>query len=549
MFKHKKISVALVSVCLSLACLPAFGADDKADLALVAKIREEGLNRSKVMDTLSTLTDEIGPRLTGSPGLKRAGEWTKSQMLEMGMQNVHTESFAPFGKSWTVERSSIRLVSPSVTELIALPRAWTGSTGGMKRAKVVFAKLENDEDLEKWKGKLNGVVLLRSPAMALKPNTAADTSRYSDKELADLTQYSFGDNQFVPPANFDAASAAKRAEFNKKLLPFLTEEKVLATVFPSFGQDGTVFVQGGGSYKNDAPAYPFASLSMAAEHYNRLHRLVTKKKDVEVEIEVQTTFADEDPANSINVFGDFVGSDKKDEIVMLGGHLDSWHGGTGATDNAAGVAVALEAVRILKAIGFKPRRTIRIGLWGGEEQGLLGSLDYVKKYVAEFASAEKDKEKAKDQAKDQNKDQTKEAAKVLLTKALYNKLSAYFNLDNGFGKIRGIYTENNLQVQPIFDAWLSPFRDLGASTTTTRTTDGTDHESFDDVGIPAFQFIQDAVNYETRTHHTNMDVYDKVQKNDMMQAAVIMASFIAHAANRDEMLPRKAQPKESTHRF
>ncbi|MBY0573649.1 MAG: M20/M25/M40 family metallo-hydrolase [Undibacterium sp.] len=539
--KHISIRL-LISSIYCLASLGAYAADEKVDLALINKIRDEGMNRSQVMQTLSTLTDEIGPRLTGSPGLRKAGEWTKAQLTEMGMQNAHTESFAPFGKSWSIEKSSIRMLTPAKAELIAIPRAWTGSTDGIKRAKVVYAKFENEEDLAKWKGKLNGVVLLRTPPAPTKPQMKADASRYTEKELADIAAHDLIDPKNDEPAPnrppFNAAAAAKAGEFSKKLLPYFIEEKVLATVFASYSHDGTVFVQEGGSFKNDAPPYTFASVVMAAENYNRLYRLVNSKKEVELELDVQVNFSQEDPANSINVFADFPGSDKKEEVVMLGGHLDSWHGGTGATDNGAGVAVAMEAMRILKAVGFKPRRTIRIGLWGGEEQGLLGSKDFIKKYVAEFNEPKKD---AKINEKQDEKD-----TPALKLKPLHNKISAYFNLDNGYGKIRGIYTENNLQVQPIFDAWLAPFRDLGATTSTMKNTDGTDHEAFEDVGVPGFQFIQDPMDYDSRTHHSNMDVFDKVQKGDMMQAAIIMASFVAHAANRDEMLPRKPLPKEST---
>lgn len=526
------ISLLVCSLMLGSA-LPAFAADEKVDLALIGKIRDEGMNRSKVMDTLSVLTDEIGPRLTGAPGLKKAGDWTTKQLSDWGLQNAHTESFAPFGRSWTLEKASIRMVAPSNLELVAIPKAWTPGTDGVKRGQVIYAKLDSEEDLAKWKGKLAGKILLRDPATDTKTHYTADAVRHSDKDLTELEEVTFGGSV---TARMSPEEIQKRIAFSKKVLPFLAEEKVLATINASRGEDGTIFVQGGGSYKPNEATGPSAFV-MTSEHYNRIYRLVEKKKDVELEVEVNVNFGDEDPANAINVYADMVGSDKKDEFVMLGAHLDSWHGGTGATDNASGVAVMMEAMRILKAVNFKPRRTIRIALWGGEEQGLLGSRDFVKKYVASRPESTDPKEKDLPSFMRKN-------TGPLELKKMHNKISAYYNLDNGTGKIRGIYAENNSAVKPIFDAWLAPFNDMGAKTTTLRKTGSTDHVSFDTVGVPGFQFIQDMIDYFSRTHHTNNDVYDKAQKADLMQSAMIMASFVAHTANRDEMLPRKQMAPE-----
>jgi carboxypeptidase Q len=518
------------------ATLPAMAAEEKVDLALVSKIRDEGMNRSKVMNTLSVLTDEIGPRLTGAPGLKKAGEWTTKQLSDWGLQNARTESFAPFGRSWTLEKANIRMVEPSNVELVAIPKAWTPGTDGVKRGKVIYAKLETEEDLAKWKGKLAGKILLRDAATDTKTHFTPDAVRHSDKDLNDIENISLDTPASSQRMSMD--DIRKRIAFSKKLLPFIIEENVLATINASRGEDGTIFVQGGGSYKKDEPTGP-AAFVMTSEHYNRIYRLVEKKKEVELEIDVKVNFTDEDPANSINAYADMIGSDKKDEYVMLGAHLDSWHGGTGATDNAAGVAVMMEAMRILKAIDFKPRRTIRIALWGGEEQGLLGSRDFVKKYVALRPESTDPKEKDLPSF-------MRSSSGPLELKKMHSKISAYYNLDNGTGKIRGIYAENNSAVKPIFDAWLAPFNDMGAKTTTLRKTGSTDHVSFDGVGVPGFQFIQDMVDYFSRTHHTNIDVYDKAQKGDLMQAAMIMASFVAHTANRDEMLPRKPMAPEPT---
>ncbi len=508
--------------------------EEKVDLTLINKIRDEGSSRSNVMETLSVLTDEIGPRLTGSPGLKKAGIWTRSQMQNWGLQNAQITSIAPFGRSWTLEKASLRMTIPNKLELVAIPKAWTPGTEGVQRGRVVYAKLESEEDLAKWKGKLDGAFLLRDLAVATPLHMNADAKRYTEQELIDLSNVDFDTPTSRAPS--DTLLFAKRQEFNKKLLPYLIEEKVIATLHASRGDDGTLFVQGGGSYKKGEATGPSA-IVLSAEHYNRLFRLVEKKKEVELEADVQVAFEDEDPDNSIDVFADILGSDKKDELVMLGAHLDSWHGGTGATDNAAGVAVAMEAVRILKAIGFKPRRTIRVGLWGGEEEGLLGSRDFVSKNVASRAESNDPKDKDAPAF-------MRRPTGPLTLKPLHSKISVYFNLDNGAGKIRGIYAENNAAVKPIFDAWLAPFYDLGAKTTTLRKTGSTDHVSFDSVGIPGFQFIQEPMDYFTRTHHTNIDVYDKVQKGDMIQASIILASFIAHAANREEMLPRKPMPAE-----
>lgn len=526
-------SLCLVLSLILIGASHASLAEERADLALITKLRDEGANRSKVMETLAVLTDEIGPRLTGSPGLKKAGGWSKDKLAEWGLQNAHVESFAPFGRSWTLEKTALRMLAPSGLDLVAIPKAWTPGTDGAQRGKAVYAKLESDEDLAKWKGKLAGAILLLDAPHASKPHLKADAARYTNEQLSDLQQI---DMDAAPPRMADMAAFAKQREFRKKLLPYLVEEKVLATLNVSKGEDGTIFVQGGGSYKKEEPTGP-PNLVVMTESYNRLYRLIAKKKDVQLEVEVKVNFTDEDPDASINVLAEIPGSDKKDEFVMLGAHLDSWHGATGATDNAAGVAVAMEAVRMLKAIGFKPRRTIRIALWGGEEQGLLGSKAYVKKWLAARPDVTDPKEK--DLPSWQQK-----ATWPLTTKPMHGKVSAYFNLDNGGGKIRGIYAENNSSAKPIFDAWLAPFSDLGATATTLRKTGGTDHMSFDGVGVPGFQFIQDEMDYMTRTHHTNMDLYDKVVKGDMMQASMIMASFVAHTANRDELLPRKPMPQE-----
>ncbi|MCH8618246.1 M20/M25/M40 family metallo-hydrolase [Undibacterium sp. TS12] len=509
--------------------------EEKVDLDIITKLRDEAMNRSKAQEIFAVLTDEIGPRLTGSPALRKAGEWSRSKFSEWGMQNIHSESFAPFGRGWTLEKTTLRMITPAQVDLYAIPKAWTPGTDGLQRGKLVIARMTADEDLVKWKGKLAGTIVLLDEPLPIKPHMKADAHRYSHEELDELSKIDF---EAAPNRRGDLQTYLKKLAFGKKLRAFLAEEKVLAALNVTRGEDGTIFVQEGGSYKKDEVTGP-PNLVVASETYNRLYRLVEKKKPVELEIDVKARFNDEDPEAAVNVLAEIPGTDKKDEIVMLGAHLDSWHGGTGATDNAAGVAMVMEAVRLLKVTGFKPRRTIRIALWGGEEQGLLGSRAYVNKWIASRPEPTDPKELELPVF-------ARKQTGPMSIKPMHGKISAYFNLDNGGGKIRGVYAENNATVKPIFDAWLAPFQDVGATTTTLRKTDSTDHVSFDRVGVPGFQFIQDDMDYFTRTHHSSMDVYDKVQKNDLMQASMILASFVAHTANRNDMLPRKPLPKDPT---
>lgn len=530
MSRTAAVAILLVA---SLAALDAAVVDEAVDLEMVTKIREEAFRNAQVMDTLATLTDVIGPRLTGSPGMKKASDWTRQQMESWGLANAHLESW-PFGRGWSFERASVHLLSPMSVPLIALPKAWTPGTGGPVRGPVMKVKLTTQSDLDKHKGKLAGRILFLSSARTLRSTTTPVFSRYTDEELRELVH-------FPVPSRYDVAwdrdMSLDRSRFQKKLAEFLAAEKVLATVEPSSRDGGIVLVSGGGSWeKGESPGVP--ALVMAAEHYNRIVRLLERKLSVEMEVDVGATFHDEDP-NSYNTIAEIQGTDTAPEVVMVGAHLDSWHGGTGATDNAAGVAVAMEAVRILKALGVRPRRTIRIAFWSGEEQGLLGSRAYVREH---FAS----RSESKDPAGEKRHSRARRERGRLVQKPEYEKLSVYFNLDNGTGKIRGIYTQDNVAAAAIFEAWLRPFADLGASTVTNRTTVGTDHRAFDTVGLPAFQFIQDEADYQTRTHHTNIDVYDRLQREDLVQASVILASFVYHAAMREKPFPRKPPPAEGT---
>jgi carboxypeptidase Q len=505
-------------------------ASDAVNLEVMTQIRQEGFYNSKVMEIEGQLTDVIGPRLTGSPAMKRANDWTRDQFAEWGLVNSHLESFS-FGRGWTNDYVEIRMTAPLAAPLLAYPKAWTVSTGGFVKGPVVKAKLATQADLDKYKGQLAGKIVFNGDMREVKPQSEAALQRYDDKKLAEIAQYEIPSEK----PRYSREEIAQRMAFQKTLNQFLMEEHVAAIIDPSrSGDGGTVFVQGGGPYKPGDPA-GVPSLVMAIENYGRISRLLDRNIPVELELEVRNQFYDSDP-NAYNTVAEIPGTDKSGEVVMLGAHLDSWHGGTGATDNAAGSAITMEAIRILKAIGVKPRRTIRIALWSGEEQGLLGSHAYVKDHFGSQAEPTDPRELAMPEWL--RKDDT-----PLNLKPEQAKVSAYFNVDNGTGKIRGIYLEGNESIKPIFNDWMQPFTDLGMTTLTMRNTGGTDHESFDAVGIPGFQFIQDPVEYMTRTHHSNEDVYERIQRDDMMQAAVILAGYVYDAAMRDTMLPRKPLPK------
>ncbi|MFN9741831.1 MAG: M20/M25/M40 family metallo-hydrolase [Acidobacteriota bacterium] len=520
---------------LGLSVTAQVGQVEKIDQEMINKIRAEGMERSQIMDTLSWLTDVVGYRLTGSPNMKKANEWTKAKLAEWGLVNAALESWGPFGRGWSFDKVSVHVVEPTPFPLIAYPEAWTPGTKGPIVGEVVQVNIESEADFEKYKGKLKGRIVMTAPAREVKAWFNAPGERMSDEELLKMANDlpPAGQGRQMAPAQMQAMRA--RMVLAPKIAAFLLAEGALAQLkVARVGDGGTVFVQGGGSReKNGPPALP--SLQLTAEHYNRVTRILAKGVPVKVEIDIKASFQDED-LMAYNTVAEIPGTDKKEELVMLGGHLDSWHGGTGATDNAAGVSVAMEAVRILKALGVQPRRTIRIALWSGEEQGLLGSRAYVRQHFAER------------QPTPQQQQQRDEMGRMmasmnplgpLVTKPDHEKFSVYFNLDNGTGKIRGVYLQGNEAVRPIFRAWLAPFHDLGAATLTLQNTGGTDHLAFDGVGLPGFQFIQDPVEYDTRTHHSNMDTYERLQADDMKQAAVIMAAFVYNAAMRDEKLPRK----------
>src|ERR1700728_1619339 len=521
-----------------LSFVPAQWSQEKVDLETISRIRYEGFRNSKVMELASGLMDSIGERLAGSPNMKRANEWTRDQLTAMALNNAHLEPWGPFGRGWANQYINVRMTSPDIVPLIVYAKAWTPGTNGVVSGRCVRVNIEDKKDFNKYRGKLTGMIAILGPDAEVKTITEAPFKRLSDDDLAKISDYEIPGER---PA-FRMAEIAKRRQFTKDLNQFFADEKVLAVIDHSRGTagGGTVFVQSGGSFKpGETTTIP--QLTMASEHWSRIARLLQQKKDVSLELNVTNTFYDDDPMQ-YDTIAEIPGSDKKDELVMLGAHLDSWHAGTGATDNGAGTIVMMEAVRILKALDIKPRRTIRIGLWSGEEEGLLGSQGYVEHHFG--SRPHMDNEPG---MKDMPTLLRREAGDVRV-KPEKEKISAYFNGDNGTGKIRGVYMQENEAVAPIFEAWMKPFKDLGMNTLTMRNTGGTDHLLFDAVGIPGFQFIQDPIEYETRMHHSNMDVYDRLQPEDLKQISVIVASFVYDAAMRDQMLPRKpiekALPKE-----
>ena len=499
---------AVIAVLIGLPLAAQWPITEKLDLDAIYRIKEEGLQQSKVMEIESYLTDVYGPRLTGSPNIKEAADWAQKAMKDWGLANVHLETW-PFGLGWQSQRFTANALTPRAYPLIAYPKAWTPGTNGAVTGEAVIAVINNEKDLDTFRGKLRSKFVLATAMRDVTPQFTAPGHRYTDAELADLAKQ--------PEVGFGRGGRGNQAgaEFARRRTQFWVDEGVAAVLDISRGDGGTLFVQGGGSRNPKDPPSP-PQIVLAVEHYGRIWRTLQKQIPVTLQIDADNKFYDAD-LNAFNVVGELPGTDKADEVVMIGAHFDSWHTGTGATDNAAGSAVMMEAMRLLKVTGVRLRRTVRIGLWGGEEEGLLGSKEYVKAHYGDPATMQLKPEHA--------------------------KFAGYFNVDNGTGLVRGVYLQGNEAVAPIFQQWMEPFKNLGMNTLSIRNTGGTDHLSYDAVGLPGFQFIQDEVEYGSRTHHSNMDVYERVQSNDMMRNAIIVASFVYHTANRDERLPRKPLPK------
>jgi carboxypeptidase Q len=553
----------------------------------IARIRDEGLNRSQVMKTVGYLTDVIGPRLTGSPELKRANEWTRDQLASWGLTNAHLEPWGPFGRGWSLKHFSAQLLSPRVMPLIAVPKAWSPGVDYPIVGDVVYVEASKESDLDKYKGKLKGAIILTAPPRELKPRFEPMATRITETNLLRLanagdpgsrsplpseierpprsitTNTSTTTSTNTPPRT-NAPGGPPRGGFSRTPFPMTEGAAVLVT--PSYaGFGGSVFadaavVPTGGTATNFAGrsawstnAPPFLpQVTLNAEHYNLLVRLAQRGEKLRAQIQLQAQYHTDD-LMAYNTVAEIPGTDLKDELVMLGGHMDSWHGGTGATDNAAGVAVCMEAVRILQTVGLHPRRTIRIALWSGEEQGLLGSRAYVTKHFGYYTNLTANQRPAERAESPRGREGSEERARrngssprsdrKLVAGPERENLSAYFNLDNGSGKIRGVYLQGNEAARPIFRKWIAPFADLGAETLTLSNTGGTDHQSFDGVGLPGFQFIQDALDYWTLTHHSNMDTFERLVPEDLMQASVVMAAFVYQAAMADEKFPRKPERK------
>jgi hypothetical protein len=533
-FVKRPSGVFLAVLCASFLASFAYAqTTEKVDLEMVTKIRYEGFRNSQIRQIALGLIENIGPRLTGSPNMKRANEWTRDELTRFGLVNAHLEAWGPFGRGWSNEYTNVRMIAPDVQTFIAYSKAWTPGTEGAIQGDCVRADIKTKQDFEKYRGKLAGKIVILGDMPEVKPIVEAPYRRYSDQSLADIAEYELPSEK--PP--FAPADIQRRQQFQRDLNQFWLEEKPTAVIDHSRGSEGggTVFVQSGGPYQKSQPQAAVPQVTMAVEQWDRIARLLDDKKPVKLEVNVKNTWYDAD--EQYDTIAEIPGTDKKDELVMLGAHLDSWHAGTGATDNGAGSIVMMEAVRILEALGIKPRRTIRIGLWSGEEEGLLGSQWYVTHHFGSRPPMETPGMQGVPTLRRRD-------AGPMTIKPEQAKVSVYFNIDNGTGKIRGVYMQENAAVQPIFEAWMHPFKDLGMDTLTMRDTGGTDHLSFDAVGIPGFQFIQDPIEYETRTHHSNMDVYDRLQFDDLRQIAVIVADFVYNAAMRDQMFPRKPIEKE-----
>ena len=543
---------------------------ESVDLDVVTRIRDEGFHRSQALATAAYLTDRLGARLTGTPRLKEANEWTRRQLAAWGLANAHLEAWQ-FGRGWSFSRAVVAMSllpaaaqdprtaqapgatasrseraapvaaktqetsaasdAASWTQLAALPKAWTPGTPGEVRGEAVRVTIDSAADLDRYRGKLAGKVVLLDKARDLAATAeAAPPRRYSADKLAELAAFSAG----AAPSAADREKRRERYRFRLQVRKFLVDEKALASVEASPLPWGLIRVMSGGPYKpGDPPAV--TGLVMAAEPYDRLVRLLDAGQRVELAIDVQARTYDDDPM-AYNTVAEIPGSDPRGEVVMAGAHLDSWHAGTGATDNAAGCAVVMEAARILSALHLKPRRTVRVALWTGEEEGLLGSAAYVSQHFASRPPATGDAAALPSFLA--------EPQGPLTLKPEHAKLSVYFNVDNGSGRVRGITAQENAAVQPIFTAWLAPLADLGATTVSQRSVGSTDHVSFERAGLPGFQFIQDELDYFSHTHHTDADVYDHLDGDDLVQASVVLASFLYDAASRPGMLPRKPLPRQ-----
>jgi carboxypeptidase Q len=506
--KEKRLKILFTAVVMLFAS--SLTAAEQVDLDMVTKIRHEGIKHSQVMDLVGYISTVIGPRPTGSPAIKKSYDWATEKLRKWGLENVRLEPYE-FGVGWAPQYISAHLLEPHYAPLIAISVEWGGSTEGKITGQPVYVDIQSKQDFDKYRGKLNGKIVLYMPPEDTPNYFTPDARRFEETDFAEMNQYPIPDER---PFGDDY----KRG-FLDDLEDFFRSENIGVLVRPSRSgcrNYGTVHAYGIRSARLPERERPLPEIILAAEHYNRIYRIINEfQEPCRMEVEVRTHFYNDD-LNAYNVIGEIPGTDKKDELVMLGGHIDTWSPGTGAADNGAGVAVCMEAVRLLQELGVKPRRTIRIILWSAEEKGWVGSKAYVEQHYGDV-----------------------ETMKI---KTEQKKVSAYFNYDNGSGRIRGIRTQGNPQLKPIFEAWMKPFHDLGMTWVINRSSMGSDHGALDYIGIPSFQWIQDPLDYGTRIHHTNMDVYDHLIPEDLIQSAVIVSSFVYHAAMREDMLPRKPLP-------
>lgn len=517
---------------------------ESLDLTMYQRIREEGLHHSHIMEYGSALMDDIGPRLTGSPNMAKANAWTRDQFTAMGCSNAHLESWGEFGMGWQQLNTWMRMTSPDTAVFIAQAAPWSPSSNGTVSGEAIWLEAKTEKDLEKYKGKVSGKIVLLGDMREVGNVDQPLLHRLEEKDLSQAEKYPLAD----PSVRFQEYlhKYLQEIAFRGKIGKFLAQEHALAIVVPSRdgsdhgGSGGTIFDDSGAgldwySYQREHVS-PLPIAVAAIENYGRVYRLLKANVPVTLELNIDTKFTG-DHEKGYNTIAEIPGTDPKlkDEVVMLGGHLDSWASATGATDDGAGSIVAMEAMRILNSLGVKPRRTIRVALWSGEEQGIFGSSGYVKEHFGSFPLSNADDQK-------DLPDFLRKAGGPVTTKPEQKLISGYFNVDNGSGRLRGVYLQGNAAIAPIFAQWIAPLKDLGVTTLTLKDTGGTDHLSFDAVGIPGFQFIQDPLDYSSRTHHSNMDTYERLQEEDLKQAAVVEAIFVYNTAMRDQMLPRKPFP-------
>jgi carboxypeptidase Q len=538
MMKHpfgpRPLRAPLIVLMLAAAAPMVHAQTERVDPGVLARIQEEGLQRSQVMEHVIWLADVYGPRLTGSPGIEQAGEWAQASLREWGLSNVREERFS-FGRGWSLERFSAHLLEPQIQPIIGMPKSWTHGTDGPVTAEVVLAPIATEADFERFRGRLQGRIVLTQPARAVNLLEGPIVLRMGEREIEEARSIvdPVAAPAPVPPSAREPAPPPPPPGA-QRILEFYMQEGVVALLdrgadadLVAGGSDlswvaqrtdgGTIFVTTGGSRAPDTPP-GLPSITLAVEHYNRMVRVLERGVPVRMELDVRTRFHEETRPNAFNILAEIPGADPAlaHEVVMIGAHFDSHHGATGATDNATGSAAMMEAMRILQAVDARPRRTIRLGLWGAEEQGLLGARDYVERHLIDEGGPRPE----------------------------YERISAYYNLDNGTGRIRGIWLERNLAAGPVFEEWMAlpVLRELGVDIVGPRAVGSTDHAAFTRVGIPGFQFIQERLEYRSRTHHSTMDVVDRVQPDDMRQMATVAAIFAYLTAQRDERIPRAAAP-------